>query len=87
MYKLYTTKSFRKEFKKLDRPVQKLIKHWIEKNLINTNEPRVHGKALKGSLKGYWRYRINNYRVLVEIDDDKLMIFALDIGHRREVYR
>lgn len=87
MYKVYTTNKFRKEFKKLDRSVQKLIKHWIEKNLINTNEPRIHGKALKASLKGYWRYRINNYRLIVEIDDDRLIIFALDIGHRREIYK
>ena len=43
-------------------------------------------KALTANLKGIWRYRIMNYRLLVEIKEDKFIIKALSIGHRREIY-
>ena len=39
------------------------------------------------TLNGMWRYRIGDYRLLAEIRDDELLILALEVGHRREVYR
>ena len=86
-YELRTDKRFDKAFKSLDRPVQKTIKAWIENNLIDCEDPRRNGKALSGNLKGIWRYRIGNYRLLCKIEDKKLIIFALNIGHRREIYK
>lgn len=62
-------------------------KKWLEKNLINTINPRVHGKQLTVNLSKYWRYRIGDYRLLVEIDDDQMIIVAIEIGHRREIYK
>ena len=44
-----------KQIKKLDPATRKLIKSWIEKNLLNTDNPRQHGKGLTGSLSQYWR--------------------------------
>lgn len=85
-YQVRTTKKFDKSFKKLDRHSQKLIKNWIEGNLINCINPRFWGKALTGNFKGVWRYRIGSYRLLAKIDDDKLIIFAIDVGHRRNIY-
>lgn len=85
-YQVRTTKKFDKSFKKLDRHSQKLIKNWIEGNLINCLNPRLWGKALTGNFKGLWRYRIGAYRLLAKIDDDKLIIFAIDGGHRRDIY-
>ena len=75
-----------KELKKLDKYTAKLILAWIEKNLEGCADPRVHGKGLTANRSGQWRYRIGDYRLLAEIQDNKLVILALSVGHRREVY-
>ena len=72
--------------KKLDSLTSKLIRTWIEKNLIDTENPRIKGKALTGDLKGLWRYRVGDYRILADIQDDKIVILILDIGHRSKIY-
>lgn len=48
--------------------------------------PRDAGKALTGNLRTYWRYRVGDYRVVCEIRDNDLVIVAVIIGHRSEVY-
>ncbi|MCI6585028.1 MAG: type II toxin-antitoxin system RelE/ParE family toxin [Mobiluncus porci] len=82
-----TTTRFDKEFKKLDKYTQKMIKGWVLKNLENTDNPRLHGKQLTANLSGLWRYRIGDYRLICQLQDDRLVILALTIGHRREIYR
>ena len=72
--------------KKMDSSTSKLIRTWIEKNLMNTENPRIKGKPLTGDLKGLWRYRVEDYRILAEIQDDKIVILILDIGHRSKIY-
>lgn len=86
-YKIIFSKDFQKIFKKLDSSVQKLVASYIKHNLENTDDPRIHGKALIGDKKGLWRYRIGNYRLIVEIQDDKLIILILTFGHRKDVYK
>ena len=76
-----------KQLKKMDRSVQKLITSWIEKNLIDTENPRLHGKGLSGDKSGYWRYRVGDYRILADIRDDEIIIIIVEIGHRREIYK
>lgn len=87
IYSIETTKRFDKEFKKLDRYTMKMIKSWIEKNLVNCENPRAHGKGLSSNRSGQWRYRIGDYRLICEIQDSKLIILALSIGHRSEIYK
>lgn len=86
-YRVETTSRFDKEFKKLDKYTMKMIKAWIDKNLVNCNDPRIHGKALTANRSGQWRYRIGDYRLLCLIEDNNLVILALSVGHRREVYK
>ncbi|MBQ9632026.1 MAG: type II toxin-antitoxin system RelE/ParE family toxin [Lachnospiraceae bacterium] len=86
-YKVETTDRFDREFKKLDRYTQKIIKAWIEKNLNGCEDPRIHGKGLTANRSGQWRYRIGDYRLICSIEDDKLVILALTIGHRSEIYQ
>ena len=86
-YRVETTAGFDREFKKLDRYTQKLIKAWIEKNLVDCEDPRIHGKGLTANRSGQLRYRIGDYRLICLIEDDKLVILALSIGHRSEIYR
>ena len=86
MFKVETAPRFDKEFKKLDPYIQKMIAAWIRKNLIDCDDPRIHGKALVGNHEGQWRYRIGDYRLICNIDDDKMVILALTIGHHSSVY-
>ncbi len=85
-YSVETTARFDKEFKKLDKYTRTMIKNWIIKNLVNCEDPRSHGKGLTSNRVGQWRYRIGDYRLICNIQDDKLVILALSVGHRREVY-
>lgn len=86
-YSIETTIRFDREFKKLDRYTQRMIKSWIDKNLVNCSDPRRYGKGLTSNRSGQWRYRIGDYRLICEIEDNKLVILALSIGHRRQVYK
>ena len=86
-YEIVTTEKFDRAFKKLDRQVQRLIKAWIDKNLSGTDDLRRYGKPLTANRIGQWRYRIGDYRLLAEINDNDLIIIAIDIGHRSKVYR
>ena len=86
-YRLVYSRDFQKIFKKLDPSVQKLVASYIKHNLENTDNPRIHGKALVGDKKGLWRYRIGNYRLIVEIQDDVLIVLILTFGHRKEAYK
>lgn len=86
-YSIETTARFDREFRKLDRYTQRMLKGWIDKNLVNTDNPRRHGKGLTANRTGQWRYRIGDYRLICQIDDGKLVILALSVGHRSEVYQ
>ena len=86
-YQIKTTPRFDKSFKKLDGYTQKMVKTWITKNLVGTNNPKIHGKSLTGNYSGKWRYRIGDYRLICLIEDNELIIFALEIGHRKNIYK
>ena len=75
-----------KELKKLDRRIQNHIFSFLERLIENHTSPRAAGLALQGKHKGLWRYRVGDYRVICEIQDHKLIILVLDIGHRKNVY-
>ncbi|MBR2675215.1 MAG: type II toxin-antitoxin system RelE/ParE family toxin [Mogibacterium sp.] len=81
----YTEKAL-KSLKKLDRSVLFMIKAWIEKNLLETENPRQHGKGLTATRSGQWRYRVGDYRILAEIQEDKLVILVVEVGHRKNIY-
>lgn len=81
-----TTEKFDKEFKKLDRFTQRMIKSWIDKNLQGCSDPRQHGKGLTSNRSGQWRYRIGDYRLIAEIEEDRIVILLLSVGHRSIVY-
>lgn len=86
-YEVDVSARFEKEFKKLDKYTQRIIKSWIIKNLQGCENPRIHEKGLTSNRSGQWRYRIGDYRLICKINDDKLIILALTIGHRNNVYK
>ena len=85
-YKVEYTEQAIKELKKIDKHTQFFILAWIEKNLVDCENPRQHGKGLTANRSGEWRYRGGDYRIIAEIEDDKVIILVLTVGHRREVY-
>lgn len=87
IYQLVTTDKFDKAFKKLDRQTQKIIKAWLDKNLMNCTDPHIHGKGLTSNRSGQWRYRVGDYRILAEIQDERLVLVLIDIGYRSRIYK
>ena len=86
IYQIVTTDKFDKSFKKTDKQTQKIIKAWIEKNLMGCENPRLHGKGLTANKSGQWRYRVGNYRILAEIRDNELVLLLVEAGHRSRIY-
>ena len=86
-YRVEFTKGALKDLKKLDRHTAALILGWIRKNLEGCEDPRGHGKGLTANRSGQWRYRVGDYRILADIEDNKITILVLNIGHRRNIYK
>lgn len=86
MWRLRFSKRADKQLSKMDPGVRRIVVSWLIKNIDGCTDPRAHGKGLTGNRAGEWRYRIGDYRVLCEIKDDELLVLAIEIGHRREVY-
>ena len=85
-YRIMIPDDVNKKILKFDKNTRKLLYDYISKNLKNTENPRLHGKALTGNLKGLWRYRIMDYRLSVDIQDEQLIIVAVDFNHGRKIY-
>lgn len=77
-----------KAMSKLDAQVNRRIITFLEERIANLDDPRSVGEALKGSRFGeFWKYRVGDWRIICDIQDDALVILALNIGNRREVYK
>ena len=85
-YKVILSEKARKALKKPDKQTSSLIIGWIEKNLEGCENPRIHGKGLVSNRSGQWRYRIGDYRLICEIQDKKIIIYVLEVGHRKRIY-
>ena len=77
----------KKDLAKLDPPIARRILKFLRERLAKLADPRSVGEALQGSELGeFWKYRVGAYRLICSIEDDRLVVLALRIGHRREVY-
>lgn len=85
-YNVEFTEKAMKQLHKLDRQRFIIITNWIRKNLDGCENPRLHGKALVANHSGKWRYRIGDYRIIAKIDDNKIIVFVLEVGHRKNIY-
>jgi mRNA interferase RelE/StbE len=66
----------------------KRIRNFLVNRVAVLDTPRMTGKPLQGSRLGeLWRYRVGDYRLICEIQDNRLVVLVVQIGHRREVYR
>jgi len=77
-----------KDLARLDKQIAKRIITFLRARLAVLDDPRSIGEALTGSRLGdFWKYRVGDYRIISNIEDDTLSILVVKIGNRREVYR
>lgn len=86
-YTVRVSKKAMKELQKMDKFQSKIIVDWIENNLVGTIDPRKHGKGLTGDKSAYWRYRVGDYRIISDLQDDIVTILILKVGHRKQIYK
>jgi len=78
----------RKTIHKLDPVLGRRIKQFLEERVATSDNPRSLGEPLQGGRLGsYWRYRVGDYRIICDIQDHKLIVLVVEIGHRSSVYR
>ena len=85
-YKLTFDAKALKALGKLDKPIAKRISSWLKENLANCENPRQFGEPLVGDMKGFWKYRIGDYRILADINDGIKIIEIVRVDHRKQVY-
>ena len=76
-----------KELKKLGHQAQREIIGYLDERVAGSSDPRRFGKGLKADLAGLWRYRVGDYRILCQIQDNELLVLVVGIGHRKDVYK
>lgn len=81
------TRSAQKQLRKLDKPAAARIARYLRQRIATTDNPRRLGKALTGERGELWRYRVGDYRLICKIEDQRVTVLVLEVGHRREVYR
>ncbi len=79
-------KAVGKDLKRLDTATAKRILDYMDMTVAELEHPRLRGKALRHDLKGLWRYRVGDYRVLCRLEDAQQVVFVLQIEHRRSAY-
>ena len=86
IYHVVYLKSVQKTLEKMDKYTKRILFEWIDKNLEGCSDPRVHGKPLSANRACQWRYRVGDYRIIADIQDAKLVILVIAVGHRRDIY-
>lgn len=76
-----------KSLSRLSKDNQERIRDFLDVKLLRLQDPRKLGSALSGGLSGLWRYRVGDVRVIAKLQDDRLVILIVEVGHRREIYR
>ena len=85
-YSLMYSEKAQKQLNKLDNSMKSKILKYIDQNLFDTDNPKKCGKALRYNLKGFWRYRVENYRIIVKIEESELVILVVQIDKRDKIY-
>jgi mRNA interferase RelE/StbE len=76
-----------RQIRKLDRLAQVSIIRFLRERVQPADDPRQWGKPLHGERRGLWRYRVGDYRMICDIEDERVTVLVLEVGHRKNVYR
>lgn len=70
----------------IDRQIAQRIKKYLSERIAGEDDPRRFGEALVANLSGLWKYRVGDYRIIAEIQDENIVVLIVKIGHRSKVY-
>jgi len=76
-----------KELSKFDKPVEKRILKFLRERVAKLDDPRQVGARTQGAMSGLWKYRVGDYRLICSLENDRLVVLVLRVGHRREIYK
>lgn len=74
------------DLKKLDREIQREILNYMDGRIAKAEDPRVFGKPLRHSKFGLWRYRLRDYRIICQLQEARLTVLVVAVGHRSKIY-
>lgn len=86
-WRIEYAESTQKDIRRLDPQDRKRIRSFLEEKVAGLDDPRSLGKPLAGGFSGLWCYRVGDYRIVASLEDEKLQVLVVRIGHRKEVYR
>jgi len=75
-----------KQLRKLGPQASQRVIAFLDERIQDCEDPRQFGKALRGDIGEFWRYRVGDYRALCQIDDGELVVLVVKVGHRSDVY-
>jgi mRNA interferase RelE/StbE len=75
-----------KQLRKLDRQNAGRIAAYLQEVVFNCSHPRERGKGLTANRSGLWRYRVGDYRVICEMEEDRLLVLVVRVAHRSQAY-
>lgn len=84
---LRISETAKRQLKKLDRSTAQTLLRYLNRLVLETEDPRQRGKGLSANLTGLWRYRVGDYRLICDIQDGELMVLVLQVVHRSQAYR
>ena len=83
-WQIRLTPKAEKDLKKLGVEESRRVVRYLRERVAQ--DPRATGKAVKGQLREFWRYRVGNYRILAKIQDKELLVLIVQVGHRSRIY-
>jgi mRNA interferase RelE/StbE len=87
VWRVNISKTAQKQITKLDRQAQAAVVRYLRERVQPAENPRQLGKPLRGEKKGLWRYRVGDYRIICDIQDEAHTVSVLALGHRKHIYR
>jgi len=76
----------KRQVKRLDKTIANRILDYLDYRIASSSQPRQLGIAMQGRFRGYWRYRVGDYRIICDIQDEIVTVLVLVIGHRKDIY-
>jgi mRNA interferase RelE/StbE len=86
-WRVEITRTAEKQIQKLNRAAQESIIRFLRERVQPADNPRQLGKPLYGDRGGLWRYRVGDYRLICDVQDERITVLVVRVGHRKDVYR
>lgn len=80
------TDKARRQLRKLHPEVQQRLLRFLRERVASSDDPRLLGSRLAGDLSGYWRFRVGDYRLICRVEEQRLLVLVVTLGHRKVVY-